>query len=60
MAVRFFPGGQAPNLLFLFLFFVFSRAAPVAYGDSQAMGPNEALAAGLRHSHSNSGSETNL
>ena len=33
------------------------RAAPVAYGDSQARGQIGALAAGLHHSHSNVGSE---
>ena len=46
--------------LFLFLFFclfALSRAAPVAYGGSQARGLIGAVAAGLCHSHSNSGSE---
>ena len=32
------------------------RAAPVAYWGSQAMGPIEAVATSLRHSHSNVGS----
>ena len=45
----------------LFCFFVclfaFSRAAPVAYGGSQARGQIGAIAAGLRHSHSNTGLE---
>ena len=36
--------------LFIYLF----RAAPVAYGGSQARGQIRSLAAGLRHSHSNS------
>ena len=40
-----------------FFFFVFSRAAPVVYGGSQARGPIGAVAAGLHHSHSNTGSE---
>ena len=40
--------------------FAFSRAAPVAYGDSQARGRIGATAAGLRHSHSNTGSEPRL
>ena len=40
------------------LFFVFSRAAPVAYGGSQARGLIRAVAADLRHS--NAGSELRL
>ena len=36
------------------------RAAPMAYGSSQAMGQIRAVAAGLYHSHSNSGSERGL
>ena len=47
--------------LFIYLFiFVFSRAAPTAYGGSQARGPTGAVAAGLHHSHSNVGSEPRL
>ena len=56
--------GQLPKLFvriyflfFLFFFFV-SRAAPVAYGVSQARGRIGAAAAGLRHNHSNNGSPT--
>ena len=46
------------NWIFYFvLFFVFFRAAPAAYGSSQARGIIRATAAGLCHSHSNSGSE---
>jgi len=42
----------------LFLVFLrFSRAAPVAYGGSQARGLIGAVATGLRQSHSNMGSE---
>ena len=43
-------------------FFVFSpfRAAPAAYGGSQARGLTGAIAAGLRHSHSNARAETHL
>ena len=41
---------------FIFLFLLF-RAAPMAYGSSQARGQIEATAACLHHSHSNSGSE---
>ena len=48
--------------LFVFVFFVFCffRAAPAAYGGSQARGLIRAVAAGLRHSHSNVGSEPRL
>uniref|UniRef100_A0A8D0W5M5 Microfibril associated protein 2 n=1 Tax=Sus scrofa TaxID=9823 RepID=A0A8D0W5M5_PIG len=41
-------------------FFHLFRAAPVAYGGSQARGRIRAVAAGLRHNHSNSGSELHL
>ena len=41
---------------FTFLFFFF-RAAPTAYGGSQAMGLVRAVATSLRQSHSHSGSE---
>ena len=37
-----------------------SEAAPAAYGDSQARGLIGAVATGLRHSHSNAGSELHL
>ena len=42
-----------------FFFFLF-RAAPAAYGGSQAGGLIGATAAGLHHSHNNLGSETQL
>uniref|UniRef100_A0A8C3YHJ8 Immunoglobulin V-set domain-containing protein n=1 Tax=Catagonus wagneri TaxID=51154 RepID=A0A8C3YHJ8_9CETA len=45
---------------FLSFFFCLSRAAPLAYGDSQARSRIRAAAAGLRHSHSNAGSESRL
>ena len=45
---------------FCFCLFVFSRAAPMAYGGSQARGLIGAAAAGLHHSHSNRGSESHL
>jgi len=47
---------------FFFVFFAFSRAAPVAYRGSQATGLIGDVAAGLHHSHSNSnvGSEPHL
>ena len=43
-----------------FFFFVFSRAAPTAYGGSQARGLFRAVATGLHHSHSNRGSKPHL
>ena len=52
------PMDQGLIFNFLFFFFlVFSRAAPTAYGGSQARGLIRALAAGLHHSHSNAWSE---
>ena len=52
-----------PSLFFfvvvLFCFFFF-RAAPVAYRGSQARGQIGAVAVGLHHSHSNSGSKPRL
>ena len=41
-------------------FFAFSRAAPAAYGGSQARGPIEAVAGSLLQSHSNVGYEPRL
>ena len=54
-----------PVILFIYLFlffclFAFSRAAPSAYGGSQARGQMGAVATGLHHSHSNSRSELHL
>ena len=40
-------------LFIIFKFFIFSRAAPVAYVGSQARGLIGAVAASLRQSHSN-------
>ena len=45
---------------FFFLPFVFFRAAPMACGGSQARCPIGAVAAGLHHSHSYSGSQSHL
>ena len=45
---------------FIFHFFLSFRATPKVYGDSQARGLIGAVAAGLHHSHSNSGSERHL
>ena len=50
-------------LIFIYLFictFVFSRAAPMAYGGSQARAPIGAAAADLHHSHSNVGSKPHV
>ena len=46
--------------IYLFTFFAFSRAAPMAYGGSQARGLMGAVATGPRQSHSNAGSEPRL
>ena len=43
-----------------FIFCLFLRAAPTAYGGSQARGGMRAVAAVLHHSHSNAGSEPPL
>ena len=51
---------QLGNFFFFFCLFAISWAAPVAYGDSQARGRMGAVAASLRQSHSNSGSEPHL
>ena len=45
---------------FLFFFVFFFRAAPTAYGGSQARGLVLAIAAGLHHSHSNARSKPHL
>jgi len=45
---------------FFFGFLLFLWAAPSAYGGSQARGRIGAVAAGLRQSHSNAGSEPRL
>ena len=49
---------QGPPL-FYFILLLF-RATPVAYGGSQARGRIGTTAAGLHHSHSNTGSEPRL
>ena len=49
----------AHSLAFIFYFLLF-RAAPAAYGDSQARGPIGAVAAGLCHSHGNAGYQPRL
>ena len=40
-----------------FFFFLLFRAAPTTYGSSQGRGQIRAVASGLLHSHSNTGSE---
>ena len=42
------------------VFFFHFRATPTAYGSSQARGSIGAIAASLRHSHGNLGSEPSL
>ena len=59
--IDLFPLSHDGNSLVIILFFFFiSWAAPAAYGGSQARGPIGAVAAGLRQSHSNEGSEPHL
>ena len=48
------------RFLDFFFFFCLFRAAPAAYGSSQAGGQIGAADAGLRHSHSNTGSKPHL
>ena len=49
------------KVIHLKLFFIgLFQATPTAYGPSQARGQIEATAAGLHHSHSNTGSEPRL
>ena len=45
---------------YLFVFWPFLGPLPAAYGGSQARGRIGAVAAGLRQSHSNAGSEPRL
>ena len=52
--------GLAGLGVFLFVCFYLFRAAPTAYGGSQARGQIRAVAAGLQHSRSNLGSEPRL
>ena len=47
-------------VVFFFVFLLFLWAAPAAYGGSQDRGPIGAVAASLRQSHSNAGSEPRL
>ena len=46
--------------LFVLFCLVFFRAAPAAYGGSQARGQIRATAAGLHHNPGNTGSESHL
>ena len=52
-------GNYRYYLIITFLFFIF-RAAPMGYRGSQATGRIRVVAAGLCHSHSNTGSESCL
>ena len=59
---RYFQFVYHRKLFFFFFFwsFVFSRAAPKAYGSSQARDGIRAVATGLHHSNSNEGSKPHL
>ena len=48
------------KLVFFLIFILFLRAAPVAYGSSQARGQIRAAAAGRHHSHSDIRSKPHL
>ena len=48
------------NLLYIFIYFCFFRTAPMAHGRSQSRGRIRAVAAGLSHNHSNTGSKLRL
>ena len=55
--------GTPGKIFILFIYFVFLSflgPLPAAYGGSQARGLNRAVAASLRQSHSNAGSEPRL
>ena len=47
-------------ILFIYCLFAFSKADSAAYGGSRAMGRIGAVAAGLRQSQSNAGSQPRL
>ena len=51
-----FLSNRLMAFIFIYLFIGHFRATLVTYGDSQAKGQIGAVATGLRHSHSNSGS----
>ena len=51
---------QSVFCLFCFVFLLFFRASPMAYGGSQNRGRIGATAASLRHSHSNAGFKLHL
>ena len=55
----FFSFSFLSFLLFLFIY-LFFRAAPTAYGGSQARGPIGATSTSLYHSHSHVGSQLSL
>ena len=57
--ILMYPYGEK-FYLFIYVFFAFSRDAPVASGGSQARSRIGAVATGLRQSHSNVGSELRL
>lgn len=50
--------GNSDIIVVIIIIIVFFKAAPVAYGGSQARGQIAAVAASLHHSHSNTGSLT--
>ena len=53
-------GNYSNHSTFILLIDCLFKAAPTAYGDSQARGRIGATAAGLHHRHSDAGSEPRL
>ena len=51
---------SSDTMIFFSFFFFFFRAAPTAYGSSQAKGQIRAVVASLHHTHGNTGSESHL
>ena len=52
--------GMMPNSIIIIIIFCLFKAAPTAYGGSQARGGIRAVAASLCYSHSNVGYELHL
>ena len=58
--LNYYTFGESLEVIPHFCLFVFSRAAPEAYGGSQARGQIRSVATTLCQSHSNTGSEPRL
>ena len=60
LMIMFNPQAVMLRMPHLFFFFLLFRAAPVAFGSSQARGQIRAIAASLHHSYSNTRSAPHL